>query len=75
MMLEGYHQIVGDERFFDFARELVDEFGYGNISLNEFVDLAKDMSGLEGAQLQLLDDYFQEWLFLEAQPTILPEDF
>jgi aminopeptidase N len=75
MMLEGYHQIVGDERFFDFARELVDEFGYGNISLNEFVDLAKDFSGLEGAQLQLLDDYFQEWLFLEAQPTILPEDF
>jgi aminopeptidase N len=75
MMLEGYHQIVGDERFFDFARALVDEFGYGNISLNEFVDLAKDFSGLEGAQLQLLDDYFQEWLFLEAQPTILPEDF
>jgi aminopeptidase N len=75
MMLEGYRQIVGDERFFDFARALVDEFGYGNISLNEFVDLAKDFSGLEGEQLELLDDYFQEWLFLEAQPTILPEDF
>ncbi len=75
MMLEGYHQIVGDERFFEFARALVDEFGYGNISLNEFVDRAKDFSGLEGAQLQLLDDYFQQWLFLEDQPTILPDDF
>jgi aminopeptidase N len=74
-MLEGYHQIIGDERFFDFTRALVDEFGYGNISLDEFVDLAKDFSGLEGEQLELLDDYFQEWLFLEEQPTILPEDF
>jgi aminopeptidase N len=75
MMLEGYRQIVGNEQFFDFARALVGEFGYGNISLNQFVDRAKEFSGLEGAQLQLLDDYFQQWLFLEEQPTILPEDF
>jgi aminopeptidase N len=75
MMLEGYHQIVGNERFFHFVRELVDEFGYGNVSLDEFVDLAKEMSGLEAGQLQLLDDYFQQWLFAEEQPTILPDDF
>jgi aminopeptidase N len=75
MMLEGYHQIVGEERFARLMRALTRRYGYGNISLDEFVGLAKDISGFHGARLQLLDDYFQEWLFLEAQPTILPEDF
>ncbi|MGH2963161.1 MAG: M1 family metallopeptidase [Solirubrobacterales bacterium] len=75
MMIEGYRQIVGDDRFSSFLRTLVARFRYGNISREEFVELAKDRSGLSGSQLALLDDYFQEWLFLEAQPTILPEDF
>ena len=74
-MLEGYHQVVGDERFFRLARALLAEHGYGNITLEEFVELAKEISAFDGAQLQLLDDYFQEWLFLEVRPTILPEDF
>ena len=76
MMLEGYRQILGDdEAFFEFARELLDRFGYGNVSLEEFVDLALEMSGRSGDELKLLDDYFDQWLFLEGQPTILPSDF
>jgi aminopeptidase N len=76
MMLEGYRQILGDdEAFFEFARELLDRFGYGNISLDEFVEVALEMSGRSGDELKLLDDYFDQWLFLEGQPTILPSDF
>ena len=74
-MLEGYRQIVGDRRFYSFLRGLVADFRYGNISLEEFVDAAKDASGLHGAKLALLDEYFQQWLFLEERPTITPDDF
>jgi hypothetical protein len=31
--------------------------------------------GVHRRALQLLDDYFQQWLFLEERPTITPEDF
>jgi len=76
MMLEGYRQILGDdEAFFEFARELLDRFGYGNISLDEFVGVALEMSGRNGKERKLLADYFDQWLFLEGQPTILPSDF
>ena len=76
MMLEGYRQILGDdELFFEFARELLDRFGYGNISGEEFVELALEMSGRSGDELELLADYFDQWLFLEGRPTILPSDF
>jgi len=75
MMIEGYRQIVGDARFYPFLRTLVAEFRYGNISLQEFVDLAKDESGLTGTDLALLDEYFQQWLFLEERPMLTPDDF
>ena len=28
-----------------------------------------------GAQLDLLDEFFQQWLYGEVNPTMLPEDF
>jgi aminopeptidase N len=74
-MLEGYRQIVGDARFVEFARTLLEEHGYGNISVEQFIDLALEISDFEGEQLQLLEDYFQQWLFLEERPTITPADF
>jgi aminopeptidase N len=75
MTLQGYKEIVGDDRFFDFARELLDRFAYGNVSTEEFIETAKELSGLSGAELDLLDEYFQQWLYGETKPTILPEDF
>ena len=54
---------------------LLDRFGYGNISLEEFVEVALEMSGRGGDELKLLDDYFDQWLFLEGRPTIQPSDF
>ena len=75
MTLEGYRQIVGDERFFAFARTLQSRFAYGNVSTPEFIAVAKERSGLAGAELALLDTYFQQWLYGTTKPTVVPADF
>ena len=75
MTVEGYREIVGDQRFFDFARGLMSNHRHGNISTATFIAEAKQASGLTGAELDLLDQYFQQWLYGEAKPTILPGDF
>jgi hypothetical protein len=74
-MLAGYHEIVGNNRFFSLARQLLSRYGYGTITLDQFVDTAVTASGLTGAEEQLLRDYFQQWLFSTDQPTITPADF
>jgi len=75
MTLEGYREIVGSGRFYNLARALQSGFAYGNVSTRESIDLAKDMSGLSGAKLTLLEDYFQQWLYGEQKPTITPDSF
>jgi aminopeptidase N len=75
MTIEGYRQIVGDDTFFEFAQGLLEEYAYGNVSTEEFIEEAKAASGFSGAELDLLDDYFQQWLYGETKPTILPGDF
>ncbi len=75
MTVEGYRQIVGDGRFYDFAKSLQIQFAYGNVSTREFIDAAKAASGLSGAKLALLEDYFQQWLYGTTKPSITPESF
>jgi aminopeptidase N len=75
MTLEGYRQIVGDDAFFELARGLLEEYAYGNVSTEVFIEEAKAASGLTGAELDLLDEYFQQWLYGETKPDILPADF
>jgi aminopeptidase N len=75
MTVQGYREIVGDDVFFEFARAIQQQFRHGNISTAEFIDFALESSGLTGDQLSLLADYFQQWLYGETKPTILPEDF
>jgi aminopeptidase N len=75
MTIQGYREIVGDDTFFDFAKHLISKYAYDNVSTEEFIAEADDFSGLAGADLALLDDYFQQWLFGTVKPTILPEDF
>jgi aminopeptidase N len=75
MTVQAYREIVGDATFFAFARDLQGEFAYGNVSTEEFIDRAKAASGLDGDQLELLDEFFQQWLYGEEKPIILPEDF
>jgi hypothetical protein len=74
-MMAGYYEIVGNNRFFSHARQLLSLYGYGNITLDQYVDSAVTASGFTGADEQLLRDYFQQWLFSTDQPTITPADF
>jgi aminopeptidase N len=75
LTVEGYREIVGDERFFRLARYLISRFEHGNISTDEFIAKAKRASGFSGAKLALLDQYFQQWLYGTTKPTIVPGDF
>lgn len=75
MTLEGYRQIVGDERYFGLAKAIQRQFAYDNVSTREFIDFAVARSGLSGAKRALLRDYFQQWLYGTDKPTILPEAF
>jgi len=75
MTVQAYREIVGDATFFGFARDLLSDDAYGNISTEEFIERAKDASGFDGAELELLDQFFQQWLYGEEEPSILPEAF
>ncbi|HLM30938.1 MAG TPA: hypothetical protein VK326_04700 [Solirubrobacterales bacterium] len=75
MTIQGYREIVGEDRFFGFARELLHRYAHGNVSASDFIPFAEEESGLAGDELALLDDYFQQWLYGIERPTIVPEDF
>ena len=75
MTYEGYRQIVGTQKFFEFARELVERFKYDNVSSEEVVDLMIEVSDFEGEDLELLEDYFDQWLYQAGRPTITSDDF
>jgi hypothetical protein len=75
MTIEGYREIVGSAAFDTFARSLQSELAFGNISTADFIVRAKLASGFTGAELQLLDTYFQQWLYGTTKPTVTPDDF
>ncbi len=74
-MLAGFYEIVGENRFFSFARTLENRYGYGDITTQQFVDDAVTASGFSGAERQRLEDYFEQWLFGTVKPTLTPADF
>ena len=75
MTYQGYREIVGTPKFFEFARELQERFAYGNVSSEDVVDLMIEISGFTGDDLALLEDYFDQWLYQAGRPTITPDDF
>jgi aminopeptidase N len=75
MTYQGYREIVGSPKFFEFARELQERFAYGNVTTEEVVDLMLEISDFEGDDLALLEDYFDQWLYQAGRPTITPNDF
>ena len=75
MTLEGFREIVGDEQFFTFAKGLISGHAHANIGTRQFIAEAKQASGFSGARLELLDQYFQQWLYGATKPTIVPADF
>ena len=75
MTYQGYREIVGSPKFFEFARELQERFAYGNVSSEDVVDLMLEISDFEGDDLALLEDYFDQWLYQAGKPTITANDF
>lgn len=75
MTFQGYREIVGSPKFFEFARELQQRFAYGNVSSEDVVDLMLETSGFTGDDLALLEDYFDQWLYQAGKPTITANDF
>jgi aminopeptidase N len=75
MTVQAYREIVGDDAFFAFARAIQRRFRHSNIATTEFIDFAVRRSRLRGDERALLEGFFEQWLYGETKPTILPEDF
>ncbi len=75
MTVQGFREIVGDAVFFRFVKDLTGRFEHGNISTRQFIGFAVARSGLARADRALLRDFFDQWLYGETRPTILPESF
>ncbi len=75
MTIQATREIIGQAAFETLLDRLLTDFRYGNISTQEFIALAEEVSGFSGAQLALLDEFYDQWLYGEVKPTILPEDF
>ena len=74
-MLEGLREIIGNKRFFRFAHDLNERHGHGNITRGQFINEAKDASGLHGKKLRRLGKYFHQWLLWTKRPNLTPADF
>ncbi len=74
-MIEGYREIVGNKRFFRFARKLQADHRYGTITERQFVAAAKRGSGLGSAGKRRLGAYFRQWLHRSGVPRLTPADF
>ena len=79
MMLEAYHQIVGDTAFFAFQRALVTEYAYSTITEAQFIALAKriaaERAGLGSVEVGRLDEFFAQWLHGHVKPTMTHDTF
>ena len=77
MTVQGYREIVGDDDVLrPSPRRSSDEFAYGNISTPQFIDVARQQLGLDRRRARLCStEYFQQWLYGETRPTIVPDSF
>lgn len=75
MMLEGYRQIVGDTKFFNFAKQLQIRFAHSTVNAADVTGLGLEMSEFTGPDLDLLEEYFDQWLFSVDRPTVIPSSF
>jgi aminopeptidase N len=65
MTLHALRQAVGDDDFFLILREWVNRNQGGNVSTDDFIALAEEISGTQ------LNALFEEWLFTDTKPPSL----
>jgi hypothetical protein len=75
MTLQGYREITDHATFLELADRLRSDFGGGNVSTRQFIDLALEVSGFTGAERERLAEYFDQWLYGEVEPTITSDNF
>ncbi len=64
MTMHALRLTIGDEDFFRLLRRWARSYEGGNVTTEEFVDLAERVSG------QQLDDLFDAWLFTSGKPDL-----
>jgi aminopeptidase N len=72
MTLAALRQILGDTKFFAIMRTWATTHRYGNVQTSEFIALVKQESGKPVGRV---DEFFQEWLYKSAKPTITYKTF
>jgi aminopeptidase N len=55
---------VGDDAFFEILRTYYDRFQYSNVTTQDFVDVAEEVSG------ENLENFFNRWLYQMAVPPV-----
>jgi aminopeptidase N len=63
MTLQALREKIGDLTFFELLRAWASQNRYGNVTTQQFIDLAERLSG------QDLTHFFDVWIFQEAKPT------
>ena len=76
MTLQAYREILGDdERFFDFARLLQERSRTGTSRPRPSSSSREDYADFDGARADLLEQFFEQWLYGTTRPTITQDDF
>ena len=65
MTLQELRLAVGDDDFFTILQQWASSKAGGNVTTDEFIALAENISG------QQLDDLFQTWLFTPEKPAVV----
>ena len=63
-VLEALRLQVGDDTFFKILRTYYDRYKYGNASTDDFIAVAKEVSG------QDLKSVFDDWLYSNRVPAM-----
>ncbi|MEO3862975.1 M1 family metallopeptidase [Acrocarpospora sp. B8E8] len=63
MALHALRTEIGDTKFFPLLKKWTADHRYGNVTTEQFIDLAEKTSG------EQLDDLFDAWLFKPAKPA------
>ena len=63
MTLEALREKIGDLTFFRLMRDWATQHRYGNITTEQFIDLAEQLSGMD------LGQFFDVWLYQPDKPT------
>jgi aminopeptidase N len=78
-MIEGLRQIIGEPAFQALIKNWQTTYRYGNADTAAFIAMTKQVAAEKGgfvqANLDKLDQYFQQWLFGTVKPALNPTTF